>query len=75
MAYAEQVSVLGVIKNILHNYPFSVGVYRELLQNTDDARAQEQVRPLSHLVKQRLTLRTDFHPGLSLAFVVQWRRQ
>ncbi|KAH6902619.1 hypothetical protein BKA70DRAFT_1306179 [Coprinopsis sp. MPI-PUGE-AT-0042] len=43
MAYAEQVSVLGVIKNILHNYPFSVGLCRELLQNTDDAKAQEQI--------------------------------
>jgi hypothetical protein len=43
MAFAEQVSVLGVIENILQNYPFSVGLFRELLQNTDDAKALEQV--------------------------------
>jgi hypothetical protein len=40
---AEQVSVTGVIRNILNNYPFSVGIFREFLQNSDDAKAPEQV--------------------------------
>ncbi|KAH6902615.1 hypothetical protein BKA70DRAFT_1434939 [Coprinopsis sp. MPI-PUGE-AT-0042] len=40
---AEKVSVTGVIRNILNNYPFSVGIFREFLQNSDDAKAPEQV--------------------------------
>lgn len=51
-AFRENVDLLGVIRSILDNYPFSAGLLREILQNSDDAKATEQVRrpsPLQHL--------------------------
>ena len=50
LVFGEKVSVLGVIKSILDNYPFSVGIFRELLQNSDDAKAQEQVRSIARSI-------------------------
>ncbi|EAU81709.2 hypothetical protein CC1G_02725 [Coprinopsis cinerea okayama7 len=40
--FVERVSPVAVIKGILSNYPFSVGILRELLQNSDDAKAKLQ---------------------------------
>lgn len=42
-AFRENVDLLGVIRSILDNYPFSAGLLREILQNSDDAKATEQV--------------------------------
>lgn len=39
----ETISLLARIKHILADYPFSAGLLRELLQNSDDARATQQV--------------------------------
>ncbi|KAF6749160.1 hypothetical protein DFP72DRAFT_1143529 [Ephemerocybe angulata] len=41
--FGEHVDRLGNIKSILQNYPFSAGLLRELLQNSDDAKATEQI--------------------------------
>ncbi|KAF6756631.1 hypothetical protein DFP72DRAFT_810196 [Ephemerocybe angulata] len=41
--FGELVDRLGHIKSILQNYPFSAGLLRELLQNSDDAKATEQI--------------------------------
>lgn len=43
----EVVDVTAVIKNILDNYPAGSAILRELLQNTDDAGASDQVRAAS----------------------------
>lgn len=37
------VDPVAVIKHILDGYPFGVGIFRELLQNSDDAKASKQV--------------------------------
>ena len=39
----ERVEVTAVLKNILDNYPSGTAILRETLQNSDDARAREQV--------------------------------
>lgn len=43
-AFGENVDRLGSIRSILDNYPFSAGLLREILQNSDDAKATMQVR-------------------------------
>ncbi|TFK17335.1 hypothetical protein FA15DRAFT_661518, partial [Coprinopsis marcescibilis] len=43
MAFRETVSVVGSIRSILDNYPYCVGLWREILQNSDDAKAVKQV--------------------------------
>jgi hypothetical protein len=42
--YEQSTSALGTLCAIIRNYPFSVGILRELLQNSDDAGASKQVR-------------------------------
>ena len=42
--FCETVSTVSVIRGILLDYPFSASILRELLQNSDDARATKQVR-------------------------------
>jgi hypothetical protein len=39
----EQIKPTAAIASILDSYPFSVGLFRELLQNSDDAKATKQV--------------------------------
>ncbi|KAJ2928408.1 hypothetical protein H1R20_g8671, partial [Candolleomyces eurysporus] len=41
-AFGENVDRLGSIRSILDNYPFSAGLLREILQNSDDAKATLQ---------------------------------
>ncbi|RXW22308.1 hypothetical protein EST38_g3561 [Candolleomyces aberdarensis] len=41
-AFGENVDRLGSIRSILDNYPFSAGLLREILQNSDDAEATAQ---------------------------------
>ena len=43
-SFGETVSPVAAIRAILHDYPFSASILRELLQNSDDARARKQVR-------------------------------
>lgn len=48
--FYEVVDLTANIESILKRYPFSIGIFRELLQNSDDAGATKQVRiPLSYL--------------------------
>jgi hypothetical protein len=44
MEFGEKLSPTAAIASILSEYPFSVGLLRELLQNSDDAKASKQVR-------------------------------
>ncbi|KAH8096582.1 hypothetical protein BXZ70DRAFT_323958 [Cristinia sonorae] len=46
--YGQRVRPTAAIRNILDTYPFSIGIFRELLQNSDDAGASEQVFLLDH---------------------------
>jgi len=43
MAFGESVDPTAAIRGVLDSYPFSVGLFRELLQNSDDASASKQV--------------------------------
>ncbi|KAK2459819.1 hypothetical protein APHAL10511_008140 [Amanita phalloides] len=42
-SFGESVSPVAAIQAILHDYPFSASIFRELEQNSDDARAKEQI--------------------------------
>ena len=44
MVFGENVDPTAAIRAILDSYPFSIGLLRELLQNSDDALASKQVR-------------------------------
>ncbi|KAF8344477.1 hypothetical protein F5887DRAFT_1075526 [Amanita rubescens] len=41
--FGERVSPIAAIRAILHDYPFSASILRELLQNSDDAKATKQI--------------------------------
>jgi hypothetical protein len=43
MSFGEYSLPTDTLAAILGSYPFSVGLFRELLQNSDDARASKQV--------------------------------
>jgi hypothetical protein len=66
--FGENVAPTAAIRAILNSYPFSIGLLREILQNSDDARATKQVRrsllsplPLSLLRLPRFLCSTDVH--------------
>lgn len=59
--YEQHTSAIGSLRSILHSYPFSVGIFREILQNADDAGATKQVRDPSSL---KLPIVTCFTPDL-----------
>ena len=42
--FAQSTSVVDSLRGIINQYPHGVGTFRELLQNSDDAGATEQVR-------------------------------
>ena len=39
---------IAVIRNILNQYPLSIGIFREIIQNSEDARASKQVESPRH---------------------------
>ena len=41
--YAQRASAVSSLRAILEAYPLSIGIFRELLQNSDDAGASKQV--------------------------------
>lgn len=47
-AFGEVVSPTDTIAAILGSYPFSIGLLRELIQNSDDAKACKQVCYVRH---------------------------
>lgn len=68
MDYGERVDLKSTIRGILGGYPFSVGLFRELLQNADDAGATKQVRkliPALFYIYQTLSAHVDFYFGPS----------
>jgi len=42
-SYGEYVAPTDAIRDILRAYPLSIGLLREIIQNSDDAKAQKQV--------------------------------
>jgi hypothetical protein len=45
-SFGEYTAPTDTIAAILASYPFSVGIFRELIQNSDDAKASKQVSNL-----------------------------
>ncbi|KAF8621710.1 hypothetical protein AX15_007571 [Amanita polypyramis BW_CC] len=43
MGFGETVSPVAAIQAILHDYPYSASILREILQNSDDAKATKQI--------------------------------
>jgi hypothetical protein len=39
---------IDTIRHVLNLYPFSIGIFREILQNSEDARASKQVQSVRH---------------------------
>ena len=63
MNFGETVNPVAAIQAILHDYPFSASILRELLQNSDDAGATKQVRSLlTHWVVVFIVHGKDFRP-------------
>ena len=44
VGFGESVDPTAAIASILGTYPFGIGLFREILQNSDDAKASTQVR-------------------------------
>ncbi|RXW22295.1 hypothetical protein EST38_g3559 [Candolleomyces aberdarensis] len=61
-SFGENVDRLGAIRSILDNYPFSAGLLREILQNSDDAEATEQTFLLDC---RRHPSERIYHPSLA----------
>lgn len=64
----ENVDPMAAIRAILGSYPFSVGLLREILQNSDDAKATKQVHLVSELcikIQLILLIGIDFFAGSS----------
>src|ERR1700761_8817349 len=49
--FAQKSRPIDVLKDILGNYPFGVGIFRELIQNADDAGATTQVSQIICCIK------------------------
>ena len=43
--FGEVVNLTASLSAILRRYPFGIGLFREILQNSDDAKATKQVGP------------------------------
>ena len=41
-------SRIAIIRNVLNQYPLSIGIFRELIQNSEDAKASKQVESFRH---------------------------
>jgi hypothetical protein len=44
----ESSNRIAIIRNILSQYPFSIGIFREIIQNSEDAKASKQVESFRH---------------------------
>ena len=56
--YEQRTSAIGSLRSILQSYPFSLGIFREILQNSDDAGASKQVRDPSNFKLPMVTCST-----------------
>ncbi|KAM6499278.1 hypothetical protein JOM56_004786 [Amanita muscaria] len=59
MTFGERVSPVAAIQAILHDYPYSASILRELLQNSDDAGATRQIFVLDKGVQTALIAYND----------------
>ncbi|KAM6499265.1 hypothetical protein JOM56_004773 [Amanita muscaria] len=59
MSFGERVSPVAAIQAILHDYPYSASILRELLQNSDDAGATTQIFVLDKGVQPALMAYND----------------
>lgn len=50
--FSQKIAPTAGIRAILGGYPFSIGIFREFLQNSDDARATKQVRHFFGLIME-----------------------
>lgn len=62
--YEQRTSAIGSLRSILQSYPFSVGIFREILQNSDDAGASKQVRESIDLSNLKFLISTFFIPDI-----------
>lgn len=44
--FGERVDLTANLASILRRYPFGIGLFREIIQNSDDARATRQASPV-----------------------------
>lgn len=42
-SFGEKVDLTAILQSILERYPLGVGLFREIIQNSDDAKATKQV--------------------------------
>ncbi|KAI0919873.1 hypothetical protein AcV5_001825 [Taiwanofungus camphoratus] len=47
-SFGEKVDLTAILQSILERYPLGVGLFREIIQNSDDAKATKQVFVLDH---------------------------
>ncbi|KIL60438.1 hypothetical protein M378DRAFT_46493, partial [Amanita muscaria Koide BX008] len=59
LSFGERVSPVAAIQAILHDYPYSASILRELLQNSDDAGATKQIFVLDKGVQPALMAYND----------------
>jgi hypothetical protein len=63
MAFSEKPPpLIDRLRSILDSYPFSIGLFRELLQNSDDAGATEQVLCHSRYTPTKMIILTFQNP-------------
>ncbi|KJA15458.1 hypothetical protein HYPSUDRAFT_172585 [Hypholoma sublateritium FD-334 SS-4] len=60
--FAQRTTQLGALRGILGSYPYSVGLLREILQNSDDAQASKQIFALDRRTHPSALL---LHPNLA----------
>ncbi|KAH8924544.1 hypothetical protein BT69DRAFT_1349404 [Atractiella rhizophila] len=61
-SYKQKASITAILKSILGSYPYSIGILRELLQNSEDAGATTQRFILDH---DRYPTNTLYDPALA----------
>ncbi|KAI0313563.1 hypothetical protein OF83DRAFT_1175566 [Amylostereum chailletii] len=62
-AFGQSISPVDVIKSILRQYAFGAGFFREILQNSDDAKATEQEFILDRRIHSSDNDAPKFAPG------------
>lgn len=67
--FGEQVDLTANLASILRRYPFGIGLFREIIQNSDDAKASKQAsiavspKGLYFVLTRRFLLVTDLRLG------------
>jgi len=73
--YEQHTSAISSLRSILQNYLFSVGILREILQNSDDAGASKQVRDYPiHQSQSSIPFATPNRYLCLTVVAIQWYR-